>query len=46
MTDEKVAKNLIFLKILTSYEPDLTVEYFGSSPAGPKTKVDPPDSQQ
>ena len=46
MSVEKVAKNLIFLKILTFYEPNLTVEFFGFSPAGPKTKADPPDSQQ
>ena len=46
MTVIKVAKNPIFLKNLTFYEPDLTVEFFGFSPAGPKTKVDPPDSQQ
>ena len=28
------------------YEPNLTVEFFGFSPAGPKTKADPPDSQE
>ena len=46
MTVKKVAKNPIFLKNLTFYEPNLTVEFFGFSPAGPKTKADPPDSQQ
>jgi hypothetical protein len=46
MTVQKVAKNPIFLKILTFYEPNLTVEFFGFLPAGPKTKADPPDSQQ
>ena len=46
MTVKKVAKNPFFLKILTFYEPNLTVEFFGFSPAGPKTKADPPDSQQ
>jgi len=46
MTVKKVAKNPIFLKNLTFYEPNLTVEYLGFSPAGPKTKADPPDSQQ
>ena len=37
--------NFSFKKI-TFYEPYLTVEFFGFSPAGPKTKADPPDSQQ
>ena len=46
MTVKRVAKNPIFQKNLTFYEPDLTVELFGFSPAGPKTKVDQPDSQQ
>ena len=46
MTVKKVVKNPIFLKNLTFYGPDLTVEFFGFSPAGPKTKVDPSDSQQ
>ena len=46
MTVKNVAKNNFFLRFLTFYEPDLTVEFFGFSPAGPKTKVDPPDSQQ
>ena len=46
MTDKKVAKNQTFQKILTFYEPNLTVEFFGFSTAGPKTKADPPDSQQ
>ena len=46
MTVKKMAKNPIFQKKITSYEPDLTVEFFGFSPAGPKTKADPPDSQQ
>ena len=46
MTVENVARNTFFLKILTFYEPDLTIEFFGFSPAGPKTKVDPPDGQQ
>jgi len=46
MTVKKVAKNPIFQKKITFYEPNLTVEFFGFSPAGPKTKVDPPDSQQ
>ena len=46
MTVKKVAKN-IFLKLFTIfYEPNLTVEFFGFSPTGPKTKADPPDSQQ
>ena len=39
MTVKKVAKNRIYLKILTFNEPDLTVEIFGFSPAGPKTKA-------
>ena len=34
-----------FKKNLTFYEPNLTEEFFGFSPAGPKTKADPPDSQ-
>ena len=46
MTVKKVAKNPIFLKILNFYQPNLTVEFFGFSPAGPKTKADLPDSQQ
>ena len=46
MTVKKVAKNPIFLKFLTFYEPNLRVEFFGFSPAGPKTKADPLDSQQ
>jgi len=46
MTVKKVAKNPIFQKKITFYEPNLTVEFFGFSPAGPKTKADPPDSQQ
>ena len=46
MAVKKVEKNPIVLKILIFYEPNLTVEFFGSSPAGPKTKADPPDSQQ
>ena len=41
MTAENVARNPFFLKNLTFYEPDLMVEFFG-----PKTKADPPDSQQ
>ena len=28
------------------YQLNLNVEFFGFSPAGPKTKADPPDSQQ
>ena len=46
MTVKKVAKNPILKKKNTFYNPDLTVEFFGYSPAGPKTKADPPDSQQ
>ena len=46
MTVENVERNPFKKKKLTFYEPDLTVEFFGFSPAGPKTKVDPPDSQQ
>ena len=46
MTVKKAAKNPFFLKILTFYEINLTVEFFGFLPAGPKTKADPPDSQQ
>ena len=46
MIVENVARNPFFLKVLTFYEPDLTVEFFGFSLAGPQTKVDPPDSQQ
>ena len=46
MTVENVERNQFFQKKLTFHEPDLTVEFFGFSPAGPKTKVDPPDSQQ
>ena len=45
MTVKRVAKNQIFLKNLPFYEPNLMVEFFGFSPAGPKTKADPPDSQ-
>jgi hypothetical protein len=43
---QKCGKKSISLKILAFYEPDLTVEFFGFSPAGPKTKADPPNSQQ
>ena len=43
---QKSGKNPIFLKNLTLYVPKLTVEFFGFSFAGPKTKGDPPDSQQ
>ena len=39
-------KSNLSKKKLTFYEPDLTVEFFGFSPAGPKTKANPPDSQQ
>ena len=46
MTVKKVAKNQIFLKILNFYQHNLTVEFFVFLPAGPKTKADPPDSQQ
>ena len=46
MTAKKGAKNKNFLKNLNFYQPNLTVEFFGFSPAGPKTKGDPPDSQQ
>ena len=46
MTVTKVEKNPIFLKKFNFYQPNLTVEFFGFSPAGPKTKADPPDGQQ
>ena len=46
MTVTKVAKNPSFLKNLNFHQPDLAVEFFGFSPAGPKTKADPPNSQQ
>ena len=46
MTVEKVAKNPNFQKNLTFVEPNLTEVLFGFSPAGPKTKADPPDNQQ
>ena len=46
MTVQKVEKNPIFLKIVNFYQPNLTVDFFGFSPAGPKTKADPPDTQQ
>ena len=46
MTVKNAARNQFFLKNLALYEPDLTVEFLGFSPAGPKTKVDPPDSHQ
>ena len=46
MTVTKVAKNPIFLKNLNFYQPNLTVEFYGFSPAEPKTKADPPNSQQ
>ena len=39
-------KNNFSKKKLNFYEPNLTVEIFGFSPGGPKTKADPPDSQQ
>jgi hypothetical protein len=43
---QKSGKNPIFQKKINFYQPNLTVEFFGFSPAGPKTKADPPDSQQ
>ena len=46
MTVKKVAKDPIFLKKINFYQHNLTVEFFGFSPAGPKTKADPSDSQQ
>ena len=42
---QKSGKKSDCQKIATFYEPNLTVEFFGFSPAGPKTKADPPDSQ-
>jgi hypothetical protein len=46
MTVTKVARNPIFIRNLNFHQTNLTVEFFGFSPAGPKTKADLPDSQQ
>ena len=46
MTIQKMAENPIFIKHLNFYQPNWTVEFFGFSPSGPKTKADPTDSQQ
>ena len=39
MTVRKVATNAILLKINYFYQTNLTVEFFGFSPAGPKAKA-------
>ena len=47
MNITKVGKKYNFSKKkLNVYQPNLTVEFFGFSPAGPKTNADPPDSHQ
>ena len=48
MTLKNVATNPVFLKLLTLYVPNLTVEFFflRFSPEGHKTEADPPNSQK
>ena len=46
MTVIKVVKNQIFKKNLPSLETNLTLLFFTFSLAQPKTKAEPPNSQQ
>ena len=43
MNVTNVATNPVFIKKFNFYQPNLTVEFFGFSPSGPKTKADPPE---